>query len=516
MRSKVISSFCLVLLLFLMYHTFNEVFLKNEDDPVKKKMFEEVKIAMRDAFEVLKNYTSEELQRSFVETLGNLTEFSVALCDRWNKSPFIEFEDCKKIDACQIPKNIKYVQEELSLKDASLNSVTKVFGNQFHKTSYKIFEDLFYNDNSRTIAPRIRNFTLKIEASDSEFAINVKSIVNGLVQCDRLIQSCIFDLKKFARTVKTCGSPMSHSELSFLTHPYSGLKGIVVSLSYHLSVEVAKREKHLIQARHEIGDFKNDMKNLQIILTNTTEMWKRNDFNSKYFACKPFSVIPQDLDILIEKLLFEAGDPKRFLDLKDAFKPSCEYQAQDNIPTLVVTNTQNRGLNIFKDLVKLLLDVYPKNAHKCLTMIRNGNNCNHSFAHQLSEKKDIETFKQWFSQTLKTLCKQPEDDLSMETFQAFEEDYDKKENNLNFSLILVKCQVMIMLVFRLCPKIPFGLYVLVLTFSQNMKHLIKKRCACHFKRLVIEIYNASETPDIPKFNYKKRRKKTLKKMSKQK
>ena len=169
-----------------------------------------------------------------------------------------------------------------------------------------------------------------------------------------------------------------------------------------------------------------------------------------------------------------------------------------------------------------LVVAYPENHTSCLEFINDltetfylGDN-SLNFQEIMSAFNDfggmdeLPIYMNWFTQSIDLLCKQTKKyDLENVIFDSFKLQKLNYDNEINwyFFSILIKGTVMyymiLALLFYLFPKVPFGLYVFLVTLTPNSKHLIQKQCGCLFKKLFVEIYKAKEEENVKNIRKKK-------------
>ena len=102
---------------------------------------------------------------------------------------------------------------------------------------------------------------------------------------------------------------------------------------------------------------------MQNLLSNVSKIWDCYNFDANLAACELSSVIPQNVDVLVENLLLEAEEPIRFLRMKEALKPSCDHPDQ-----LVMTDSKNKGLLTLREIFRLF-EIYPYNIRNCKKVV---------------------------------------------------------------------------------------------------------------------------------------------------
>ena len=503
---------CVALISVLLYLTFNEIFPSKK--PVKtKEIPEEVKTSLSISVESLKTYSALELKENFYRELDSLKNVSAILCEDWTKTPFKQLENCTETVFCQIPGLIQQIQDHIE-DDMDISAIISAFGSQLQKQPHKIVEKIFKDElKIDPLLILLDNFTLQSNETNIELANIMESTIKGLAKIQKQFHFCLLETDLTKQILKKEGV----NYYAGLSDSFSQIKSLVVHLSYHLSVEKARIDFHLEEA-HE---FSNLVLDLRDMLWKTRKSWNEKDdeFKTKYSACAP--AIPDKIETLIENLLVEANDPIRYSRMKEDFKQSCSVYHQildGTLPTLF-SNPEKEGLPFFNQLIKAIIDFYPKYNEKCTKhiqkhflrfefdnvqdFVKNYEEEYLPIMEELSGVNEWNLFLKWFNASCNTLCTEFQDKFTNESIEVFEEEV--LEIELNIFLILLQYQMMLGILFYLCPKLPFALYVIQVTLIPCHKHLFKKWRACSFKKDMFQIYSANE--DENQQDKKKRRNK---------
>ena len=521
MRSKVVVICLTVFLLISLKSTINEI-----------SEFIEV-LELIEKFNKTENTFHESLatrsamKENFVNSLEGLETMTYHLCEIWKvwKSSALGrihgFQyGCREIDPCQIFQDVQSVQ--VHVEDGIIfTSINDVFGEQLNNETYKFVDSIVAMEKTEPekIPILLQDVSVTIDASDSDFAKSVKSLTNGLIQFEVGFHSCFKSLPN---------NQAKDMFRSAFNGPYFVAKNLVLILSYYLSIEFYPE--------------RGNEKFIDLLMILIFQMrikkrdWERKDesFKAKYSVCKPW--IHEISERLIVDLMEEVKDNNRYLEMKTAFKPSCLIPPTDDYKTVInILNgidERDESMSRFAELSKELLIEYSGGFQKCTTLLTDENWSeleikryrgmldspdDRQKLEELSTINDDFTgiqemmeFEKWFHNSFILLCtesEEPDEDrIFFHSFEMIKNEYNEKINWFGF-IIDLKCQVpfyiLLVLLFYICPKIPFGLYVFGVTLIPNLKHLIRKYCCCKFKKVFVDIYQAKETSR--KFFRKKRK-----------
>ena len=226
MRSKIVTVCLLVIVLFSLNSTINEVFEFTDVFEYMEK-FNQTENSFRES---LTNMT--KMNKNFVDSLEELETITSNLCEVWKMlkhSALSKIPGCQEIDPCIILHDVQSVQKKLQTEN-SFDSIIEGFGDTLHNESYKFVDSIVVMERKEPekIPIFLQNINVTIEENDNDFAKTVKSLTNGFIKFEIDFHSCLKNLP-----IKQARDMFHHT----LKGPYFVAKNLVLILSYYLSRE---------------------------------------------------------------------------------------------------------------------------------------------------------------------------------------------------------------------------------------------------------------------------------------